>query len=80
MDYSAQYNARGFLSGIDIIDADEASQHRSQLEQAEQQIGPMHYLAKVHTILSSPAILASHPRIGRSDLPADNTHHQQMEG
>ncbi len=63
MSYSEQYNARGFLSGIDIIDADEVSEHRAQLEQAELQIGPMHYLAKVHTILSSPAKLASHPRI-----------------
>ncbi len=63
MNYSAQYNARGYLSGIDIIDADEAGKHRAQLEQAEQKIGPMHYLSKVHTILSSPAQLASHPRI-----------------
>ncbi len=63
MSYSEQYNARGFLSGIDIIDADEVSKHRAQLEHAEQQIGPMHYLTKVHTILSSPAKLASHPRI-----------------
>ena len=63
MSYSAQYNARGYLSGIDIINADEASEHRAQLEHAEQHIGSMHYLAKVHTILSSPAKLASHPRI-----------------
>ena len=63
MSYSAQYNAQGYLSGIDIISADEVSEHRAQLEQAELQIGPMHYLAKVHTILSSPAKLASHPRI-----------------
>jgi len=63
MYYSAQYDTRGYLSGIDIIDADEASKHRAQLEHAEQKIGPMHYLTKVHTILSSPAQLAIHPRI-----------------
>ena len=63
MNYSAQFDTRGYLSGIDIIDADEVSKHRAQLEHAEQKIGPMHYLSKVHTILSSPAILASHPRI-----------------
>lgn len=63
MSYSAQYNAQGYLSGIDIISADEVSEHRAQLEHAELQIGPIHYLAKVHTILSSPAKLASHPRI-----------------
>ncbi|MCZ6471530.1 MAG: phytanoyl-CoA dioxygenase family protein [Gammaproteobacteria bacterium] len=63
MSYSAQYNDQGYLSGIDIINADEVAEHRSQLENAEQQIGSMHYLAKVHTILTSPAKLVSHPRI-----------------
>jgi len=63
MSYSEQYNARGYLSGIDIINTDEVVEHRAQLEHAEQQIGSMHYLAKVHTILSSAAKLASHARI-----------------
>ena len=63
MSYSAQYNDQGYLSGIDILDADEVAEHRRQLEIGEQQIGSMHYLAKVHTILTSPAKLVSHPRI-----------------
>ena len=63
MSYSAQYNDQGYLSGIDVTNADEAAEHRRQLEQAEQQIGSLHYLAKVHTILTSPAKLVSHPRI-----------------
>ena len=63
MSYSAQYHALGYLSGIDIIGSDEVAEHRRQLEHAEQQIGSMHYLSKVHTILASPAKLASHPRI-----------------
>ncbi|MFA9419803.1 MAG: phytanoyl-CoA dioxygenase family protein [Gammaproteobacteria bacterium] len=60
MSYSEQYNAQGYLSGIDIINADEVAEHRGQLEHAEQQIGSMHYLAKVHTILSSAAKLTCH--------------------
>jgi chlorinating enzyme len=63
MSYSAQYLAQGYLSGIGIIGSDEVAEHRRQLEQAEQQIGSMHYMSKVHTILSSPVKLVSHPRI-----------------
>ena len=63
MSYSAQYNDQGYLSGIEVINADEAAEHRRQLEQAEQQIGSLHYLAKVHTILTSAAKLVNHPRI-----------------
>jgi ectoine hydroxylase-related dioxygenase (phytanoyl-CoA dioxygenase family) len=63
MNYCEQYDAQGYLSGIDIINADEVADHRRQLEHAEQQIGSMHYLAKVHTILSSAAKLVNHARI-----------------
>jgi len=63
MSYKEQYDAQGYLAGIDIINAAEVADHRRQLERAEQQIGSMHYLSKVHTILSSAAKLASHPRI-----------------
>jgi hypothetical protein len=63
MNYKERYDAQGYLSNIDVIDVDEVADHRRQLERAEQQTGSMHYLAKVHTILSSAAQLASHPRI-----------------
>jgi ectoine hydroxylase-related dioxygenase (phytanoyl-CoA dioxygenase family) len=57
------YNTQGYLSGIEIVDAGQAVEHRRQLERAEQQIGSMHYLSKVHSILSSAAELVCHPRI-----------------
>jgi ectoine hydroxylase-related dioxygenase (phytanoyl-CoA dioxygenase family) len=63
MSHKELYNSEGYLSGIDILDRAEVADHRRQLEHAEQQIGSMHYLAKVHTILSSAANLVSHPRI-----------------
>jgi len=63
MSYKEQYDAQGYLAGIDVINATEVADHRSQLERAEQKIGSIHYLSKVHTILSSAAKLASHPRI-----------------
>ena len=63
MSHNEQYKTQGYLSGIDILNTDEVTEHRGQLEHAEQQIGSMHYLAKVHTILSSAAKLTSHARI-----------------
>ncbi len=63
MSYSEQYKTQGYLSGIEILNTNEVAEHRGQLEHAEQQIGSMHYLAKVHTILSSAAKLTSHERI-----------------
>jgi len=63
MSHKELYNSEGYLSGIDILNRTEVADHRRQLERAEQQIGSMHYLAKVHTILSSAAKLVSHPSI-----------------
>ena len=63
MNYREQYLQQGYLSPVDIIDCVEAAKHREQLEQAEQRIGPVHYGSKMHTVMTSPAELASHPRV-----------------
>ncbi len=63
MNYREQYLEQGFLSPVEILDADEAAHHRRQLELAETRIGNMHYLSKVHTIHTSPAQLARHPKV-----------------
>jgi ectoine hydroxylase-related dioxygenase (phytanoyl-CoA dioxygenase family) len=57
------YDRDGFLSPVDILSADEATGHRARLDEAERHIGPLHYKAKVHTILRSPYELATHPRV-----------------
>ena len=57
------YDENGFVSGIDILTAEEARHHRSLLERAEDRLGPLHYKAKIHTVLRSPFALATHPRI-----------------
>lgn len=57
------YTERGFVSGIDILSKAEAEHHRSLLEQAEANFGPLHYRAKVHTVMTSPYALATHPRV-----------------
>ncbi len=57
------YDSQGFLSPVDILSAAEASQHRRALESAEEQLGAVHYWAKMHTILRSPYELATHPKM-----------------
>lgn len=53
------YERDGYLSPVDIVPADEAARHRAVLENAEAQVGPLHYLTKIHTILRSPFELAT---------------------
>jgi len=53
MNYREMYQQQGFVSPIDIIDEKAAAHHRVQLERAEKQIGPLHYMAKIHTVLTS---------------------------
>lgn len=53
------YTRDGFLSGVDIISTEQASAHRTRMEQAEAKLGKLHYLTKIHTILTSPFELAT---------------------
>jgi ectoine hydroxylase-related dioxygenase (phytanoyl-CoA dioxygenase family) len=57
------YRRDGFVSGVEILTAAEAAEHRRALEWAESKIGPLHYKTKVHTILRSPLQLATHPTV-----------------
>ena len=57
----SSYEQNGFLSPVTIIDQEEAIQHRHQLESVEALKGSMHYQYKVHTVMSSPYDLATHP-------------------
>lgn len=57
----ANYERDGFISGIPLIDTAQAASHRKQLEDAEKQVGSLHYKSKVHTILRSPWELATLP-------------------
>ncbi len=58
-----QYLDKGFISAIDIVSSETARQHRIALETAESQIGSLHYISKVHTILQSPFELATNPAL-----------------
>ncbi|MEO1492766.1 MAG: phytanoyl-CoA dioxygenase family protein [Pseudomonadota bacterium] len=62
-DLAAAYARDGYVSGIEIIPQSEAADHRAALEAAEAAHGPIHYKAKMHTIMRSPLALATHPRV-----------------
>ena len=59
MNNPARYERDGFLSPIDIVSATDALAHRRAMESAERIFGTLHYLSKVHTILTSPFELAT---------------------
>ena len=41
----------------------DAARHRAALEQGEAQLGPLHYIDKVHTVMMSPYELTTHPAV-----------------
>ena len=49
-----RFERDGFLSAVPILAAAEAKAHRHRPERAEACFGPLHYRAKVYTILTSP--------------------------
>ena len=59
----SDYDRDGYVGGVPILTAEETADHRKRLEDAEAKAGPMHYQSNVHTILTSAAELATHPRV-----------------
>ncbi len=61
--FAKDYQAQGFFSPARIISEADAAKHRTRMEAAEQHIGSLHYKAKIHTLLTSPYELATHPAV-----------------
>lgn len=59
----SDYDKLGFLSPVDVLSKKQALRHRQCIQDAEHQIGSLHYQAKMHTILRSPYELATDPNI-----------------
>jgi len=58
------YRRDGFVGGVPVLTPAEAGRHRARFEQAEAAYGaPLHYVSKVHTILTSPLELATAPAV-----------------
>jgi len=60
---AARYGEEGYISPVDVVTPEEATEHRAAFERAEAEIGPLHYKPKAHTFLTSPFALATHPRL-----------------
>ena len=58
-----RYREDGYVSGVPILSADETAAHRRALEDAEAAQGPLHFKAKLHTVMTSPYQLATHPKV-----------------
>lgn len=58
------YSRDGFVGGVPVLTPAEAARHRVRFEKAEAAYGaPLHYVSKVHTILTSPLELATAPAV-----------------
>lgn len=57
------YHRDGYVSPVPVLTEQEAAAHRRRMEAAEATFGPLHYRTKVHTILTSPLELATHPGV-----------------
>ena len=60
---AADYERDGYVSAVPILTEAEAAQHRAQLEAHEAAQGQIHYKAKLHTVITSPYELATHPKV-----------------
>jgi len=45
------------------MSSDKAAQHRAAFEQGEAELGPLHYIDKVHTVMRSPFEIVSDPGV-----------------
>ena len=60
--YREEFDENGFLSPVRLISEQRAADHRRRFEAAEAALSkPLHYLSKMHTILTSPWELVSDP-------------------
>ncbi|RVU33804.1 phytanoyl-CoA dioxygenase family protein [Hwanghaeella grinnelliae] len=58
------YRRDGFVGGVSVLSVADAARHRTRFERAEAAYGgPLHYVSKVHTILTSPLELATTPAV-----------------
>jgi len=57
------YRRDGFVSSVRLVDPADAALHRRHLEAAEAELGPLHYVNKIHTVFQSAFELVTHPRV-----------------
>lgn len=60
---ASDYWENGVVSPVPLLTCEEALDHRRRLESVEADLGSLHYIDKVHTALTSPLELATHPAV-----------------
>ncbi|MGX9355362.1 phytanoyl-CoA dioxygenase family protein [Roseobacteraceae bacterium S113] len=60
---SEEYNRLGYLSPVPVLSPQEVASARAKLEAVEAAHGPMHYKAKMHTVLPWVWDIVTHPNI-----------------
>ncbi len=63
MQLKAQYESDGFVSGVPIVSVNEAASARQDLENAEAEVGALHYYNKMHLFIESAYNLATHKNV-----------------
>lgn len=58
-----RFRRDGYVSPVPILDPTAATDHRRQLEAIEAQMGPVHYLDKMHLVSTATWELATHPLV-----------------
>lgn len=57
------YDNDGYVSNVTVVTEAEAQSHRDRLEAAEAELGSMHYINKIHTVMASPYELLTSPAV-----------------
>ncbi len=57
------YECDGYVSGVPLLSGDDTARHRKVLEELEEAEGKLHYKAKMHTVMTSPFEMATHPKV-----------------
>jgi len=57
------YRRDGVVWPVPVLSETEAKEHRGLLEEAEAQLGPLHYINKIHTVMQSAYDLVTHPKV-----------------
>lgn len=64
VEIAKRYQQDGFVYGLPVMTREEVQSHRAELENAESALGhSLHYLNKVHTVLTSPFELATNTKL-----------------
>ena len=60
---TSTYETDGVVGNVAVLSSDEAAMHRKRLEAVEAELGSLHYINKIHTVMASPYELVTSPAV-----------------